>query len=298
MSREHFLKTLGYQEPYDESPVDTPEGWHGGAVANTGGNIMCRIWRTWEGNEKASPVEYEVIYNVSMDNGVALERHQYNDQEGYYEHEETEEVRKAKYHSDTSQAETALELMNYVTNELRTKEEGDTETDQQEDCSKTQKIESDIEHINDNYHHCLYVNNRMEGYPLLMLKNHSGDNDILDEIVSIIPKYGYESAYVDFDKEEVAFSPIDCLDDISEDVLEHIRNGLEKWDIDIDGDLSALKLVGGYEVAVPFSGELLRDTMESDGQGPLLYGKDNIWIEYRGMRDGELLLKVAVEDKD
>jgi hypothetical protein len=27
----------------DESPVDVPDGWQGGAVVNTGGNIMCRI---------------------------------------------------------------------------------------------------------------------------------------------------------------------------------------------------------------------------------------------------------------
>jgi hypothetical protein len=42
-SREEFLRDLEYEKPFDESPVDVPDERQGGAVVNTGGNIMCRI---------------------------------------------------------------------------------------------------------------------------------------------------------------------------------------------------------------------------------------------------------------
>jgi len=59
------LKEYGWSEPVDESPFDLPDGWEGGRVVNTGGNIFCRIWRYPEYN-------IEVIYNAA-DPGIGVQ---------------------------------------------------------------------------------------------------------------------------------------------------------------------------------------------------------------------------------
>lgn len=110
-SRDEFLRDLGYEESFDESPVEVPDGWHGGSVINTGGNIMCRSWRTWEAGERGRDVEYEVMYDVSQDATVAL--HAYTWQEDYdgYEIDEVVETRDADEQTDAAQAEMAWQLM-------------------------------------------------------------------------------------------------------------------------------------------------------------------------------------------
>jgi sugar (pentulose or hexulose) kinase len=110
-SREEHLRELGYEEPFDESPVDVPEGWHGGAVVNTGGNIMCRIWRTWETGERSRDTEFEVIYNTSEDSSIGLQAYTWD--EGYQGYTFDHEIRieEANEHSDHAQAELARKLM-------------------------------------------------------------------------------------------------------------------------------------------------------------------------------------------
>lgn len=49
-----------------------------------------------------------------------------------------------------------------------------------------------------------------------------------------------------------------------------------------------------YEVEVPFTGELLLDDPLLN-YGPLLYNKEGE-IEWKGLRDGKLLLKVEMEN--
>lgn len=39
-TREEHLQELGYEEPFDSSPVDIPDGWVGGEVVNTGGGVF------------------------------------------------------------------------------------------------------------------------------------------------------------------------------------------------------------------------------------------------------------------
>lgn len=116
--REGFLKELGYEEPFDESPVETPEGWRGGAVENTGGNIMCRIWRTWEPGKYSQDTVYEVIYNVSESPTVGLQAYTWDDSyDGYiFDHEIRSET--AKEHSDLMLAEVAKELMDEHVDDL------------------------------------------------------------------------------------------------------------------------------------------------------------------------------------
>lgn len=109
--RKQFLRELGYEEPFDESPVEVPDGWHGGEVLNTGGSIMCRIWRTWEPGTRQRDTEFEVIYNPSEHPTVGLEAHTWNDDLGGYVFDHEVESKKAEERDDHAQAELARELM-------------------------------------------------------------------------------------------------------------------------------------------------------------------------------------------
>jgi hypothetical protein len=60
------LTEYGWTEPVDGSPFDLPDGWTGGSVTHTGGNIWCRIWNHPETN-------IEVIYNIG-DPGVGVQQ--------------------------------------------------------------------------------------------------------------------------------------------------------------------------------------------------------------------------------
>ena len=109
--REDFLGELGYEKPFDESLVEVPAGWHGGEVMNTGGNIMCRIWRTWETGVRRNETEFEVIYDVSQGETVALQAYTWD--EGYegYIFDRVVETREADKKADAAQARVAVELM-------------------------------------------------------------------------------------------------------------------------------------------------------------------------------------------
>lgn len=109
--REEFLRELGYKEPFDESPVTVPEEWHGGGVVNTGGNIMCRIWRTWETGVRSGDTEFEVIYDVSQDGTVGLQAYTWDEKYDGYNFDHEIKIVEADEHSDSAQAELARELM-------------------------------------------------------------------------------------------------------------------------------------------------------------------------------------------
>lgn len=111
-NRKAFLRDIGYEEPFDESPVEVPHGWHGGAVVNTGGNIMCRIWRTWETGRQGENTEFEVIYDVSQDASVGLQAYTWDDQYDGYTFEHTIKSRNANEQTDHEQAKIAKDLMN------------------------------------------------------------------------------------------------------------------------------------------------------------------------------------------
>lgn len=106
-----YKRDLGYNDPLDESPVEVPEGWNGGLAENTGGNIICRIWRTFTPGEKGDEVEYEVIYDVSENKGIGLDALQWDEElEGYItKHLVT--VESVDVLDDELMAETAQEMM-------------------------------------------------------------------------------------------------------------------------------------------------------------------------------------------
>lgn len=86
-SRKQRLEELGYEEPFDESPVDIPEGWKGGDVRNTGGGTMCRVWRNFDAESGKEQPALEVIYNVVQSGRVGLQEYKWNGE--YYIHNGT-----------------------------------------------------------------------------------------------------------------------------------------------------------------------------------------------------------------
>jgi len=101
----------GFDLSYSESPIDNPEGWYDGSVHQTGGMVMCRIWRTQKpnGEDKQREVEYECSYN--QDSFVSLSRFVYDESWYGYVHDETIETRQVEENTDERKAEVAKELM-------------------------------------------------------------------------------------------------------------------------------------------------------------------------------------------
>lgn len=79
-------------------------------------------------------------------------------------------------------------------------------------------------------------------------------------------------------------------DTLPDDLRDAIEQGLSTYDISVDGDLEVTDQEDGYEVEVPFTGELLIDETFAN-QGSLLYNKE-AEVVLKGVRDGKLLVTV------
>jgi hypothetical protein len=110
-SRKEYLKSLGYEEPLDESPFELPDGWFGGGVRNSGGNIYVRSWRTWESHDEDAGEQFEVMYDVDQDSRVALHRYTWDAEHECYTLDGDVKTVTAPEQTDKAQAEVAKELM-------------------------------------------------------------------------------------------------------------------------------------------------------------------------------------------
>jgi hypothetical protein len=99
------LTEFGWEEPVDESPVETPEGWERGTVVHTGGNILNRIW-DYEGEN----VRYEVGYDDSFQ-GAQLTKYEYSKELDNWEFAGNLAHHDSDEQTDTFCAEVAVELM-------------------------------------------------------------------------------------------------------------------------------------------------------------------------------------------
>ncbi len=99
----------GFEQPLDESPVDVPERWDGGQVEQTGGFILCRIWRYGPWDEDAEEPYYEAVYGSEP--GVSINR--YEPSEVYEGHEWAGEQmrRQVDENTDERKAEVAKQMM-------------------------------------------------------------------------------------------------------------------------------------------------------------------------------------------
>lgn len=109
------LKERGWEEPLDESPVDTPDGWNGGSVVHTGGGIYCRIWTTkteaqCDTDDPDPDVYYEAVYGREFD-GATVEVYEYNDEDDLWERRKELDRDHCSEKTDSDCAEVALELM-------------------------------------------------------------------------------------------------------------------------------------------------------------------------------------------
>jgi len=94
----------------DISPIEAPDGWYGGSVQHTGGNVFNRVWRTVEDPAEADTGEYfEVGYDGEFQ-GASLVRYVSDPNMGFVwdEHIADEE---ATAQTDEACAEAALTLM-------------------------------------------------------------------------------------------------------------------------------------------------------------------------------------------
>jgi len=109
------LKERGWEEPLDKSPVDAPEGWHGGGVVHTGGNIYCRIWTTkteaqTDTDNPEPNVYYEAVYGREFD-GATIDVYEYREDSDLWERREELDRELCSEKTDLDCAEVALELM-------------------------------------------------------------------------------------------------------------------------------------------------------------------------------------------
>jgi len=108
--QEDTKRRQGFTDPLDKSPFENPEGWYHGSVGNTGGNIMCRIWRTEKDTTETTDTYYECAYNT--DNKiVSLTMYEWNEDKGYHDFGGTISEIKADSRKDTDLAKAAKELM-------------------------------------------------------------------------------------------------------------------------------------------------------------------------------------------
>jgi hypothetical protein len=115
LASDKTLKERGWEEPLDESPIDTPRGWHGGAVVHTGGGIYCRIWRTKTEDQSNSTdpdpdIYYEAIYGSKFD-GATIDVYEYREDTELWERRKELDRELCSEKTDLDCAEVVLELM-------------------------------------------------------------------------------------------------------------------------------------------------------------------------------------------
>lgn len=109
------LKERDWEEPLDESPVDTPDGWNGGSIVHTGGNVYCRIWttKTETQSDTTDPepdVYYEAVYGQEFD-GAVIDVYEYREDSDLWERRGELDRKLCSDETDLDCAEVALELM-------------------------------------------------------------------------------------------------------------------------------------------------------------------------------------------
>lgn len=153
------------------------------------------------------------------------------------------------------------------------------------------KVEQDAKEIESNYGRDLTVEEQRKGFlPQLHLHIH-GENEIADEIISVISNEGYEPSYVNFEEQTVAFTPQNQAESIPNKMETAIDNCLSEYDLIKNNNFEAYPLPDGYEVHISFIGELSYKTL-TQSQGPLLYTTNNIEISLKGLQSGSLVLTV------
>ena len=108
------LMNRGWEDPLDESPIDTPDGWFRGSVAHTGGGIYCRIWSTRSEVGDREPDEpdtyFEAVYGSGFQ-GVDIDRYEYSEDRSQWRYEGNVISVVVEEQTDAACAELAAELM-------------------------------------------------------------------------------------------------------------------------------------------------------------------------------------------
>lgn len=108
-----YAKNQGYEAPFRKSPIEVPNGWSGGSVEDIGGGNLVRRWTNFTWDKKKDGDALEVIYNVSQDDHVNLNKYKWNGENYMKDH--LVESFDAKEKTDTEQAKVAKKIMNTAT---------------------------------------------------------------------------------------------------------------------------------------------------------------------------------------
>jgi len=152
-------------------------------------------------------------------------------------------------------------------------------------------VEQDAREIESNYGHELTVEEQ-NGEALPQLHLHiARENEIADEIISVIVNKGYEASYVRFNEQTVAFTPENQADDLPKEMDAAIDTCLSEYDLVKNGNFEVYPLSSGYEVHIEVIGNLSYDAI-TQPQSPLLYITDDIEVVFRGFQNSMLVLTV------
>lgn len=111
--REDPRYTQGFTDPLESSPFETPDGWIGGRVRNTGGHIYLREWTTENMRSEdaaAGDVGYKIQYAADKP-GVALEAYTFDRDLERFTHSHTPVVRGTDTIDDKPSAKIAKILL-------------------------------------------------------------------------------------------------------------------------------------------------------------------------------------------
>ena len=152
-------------------------------------------------------------------------------------------------------------------------------------------VEQDAREIESNYGHELTVEEQ-NGEALPQLHLHiARENEIADEIISVIVNKGYEASYVRFNEQTVAFTPENQADDLPKEMDAAIDTCLSEYDLIKSSNFEVYPLSSGYEVHIEVIGNLSYGAI-TQPQSPLLYSSDDTEVVFRGFQNSMLVLTV------
>lgn len=148
-----------------------------------------------------------------------------------------------------------------------------------------ERMEDQAQQIKHNYGRRITVENK-DGANLPQLVV-STDQDIIDEIVTVITQKGFEAAYANFDENKMAFVPRDQKGQMKSRFHKAIDEFRDKHDLTPKEQFNAYKLDSGWEVHLSFIGGL---TYEDLSDNNVLLRCENIKVTFRGIKNGRLVL--------
>lgn len=163
----------------------------------------------------------------------------------------------------------------------------ETQSEQERNVdSIVQQMEEDAEEIERNYGRTLTVKQNESGLPLLLVNT---DEDVVDEIATVIANEGYRIAYANFDEHEVAFAPRDEKERMADKFHTAVTKLRKKYDLTPADEFEAYSIPNGWQVHLPFIGTLSYEDISEPNNVLMRY--NNVKIIFEGVKTGKAILR-------